>query len=168
MKAVIYAGLGLFSIASVYGIADYYSSSSNGSLQSLYAEEAAPVNDAATIKTPLITPFDGESLVNVAAKKERIANAGKAFYKKAFKKFNLDDFSRGRIVEVHLENIQATEEPVKQEAAVNEPAVPVQEPAVEVIKEDRKISLESFSRAPLKIKLKKDKRKAASLKEEKL
>ena len=35
MKAIIYAGIGLFSIASVYGVADYYNSKKNGELKKL-------------------------------------------------------------------------------------------------------------------------------------
>ena len=33
MKAIIYAGIGLFSIASVYGVADYYNSKKTGNLK---------------------------------------------------------------------------------------------------------------------------------------
>ena len=43
MKAIIYAGIGLFSIASVYGVADYYKSKKNGELKKLYVEEKVPV-----------------------------------------------------------------------------------------------------------------------------
>jgi hypothetical protein len=42
MKAIIYAGIGLFSAASVYGVADFYQTSKSGVLKTLYKEESAP------------------------------------------------------------------------------------------------------------------------------
>ena len=38
MKAIIYAGLGLFSVATVYGVVDYYNSQKKGTLDNLYKE----------------------------------------------------------------------------------------------------------------------------------
>lgn len=38
MKVIIYAGLSLFSVASVYGVADYYQSEKKGTLKNLYKE----------------------------------------------------------------------------------------------------------------------------------
>ena len=42
MKAIIYAGIGLFSVATVYGVSDYYNSKKNGELKKLYVEEKLP------------------------------------------------------------------------------------------------------------------------------
>jgi len=42
MKAIIYAGIGLFSAASIYGLTDYYHSEEKGTLKNLYKE--APVS----------------------------------------------------------------------------------------------------------------------------
>ncbi|UEG50440.1 hypothetical protein LK994_02985 [Ferruginibacter lapsinanis] len=38
MKAIIYAGISLFSVASVYGVADYYQTEKKGTLKNLYKE----------------------------------------------------------------------------------------------------------------------------------
>ena len=55
MKAIIYAGIGLFSIASVYGVADYYKKKKNGELKKLYVEE----------KVPVVPPTEEEKTVEV-------------------------------------------------------------------------------------------------------
>lgn len=44
MKAIIYAGISLFSVASVYGVADYYQSEKRGTLKNLYKETNTSAN----------------------------------------------------------------------------------------------------------------------------
>ena len=39
MKAIIYAGIGLFSAATVYGVVDYYGTKKTGTLDKMYKEE---------------------------------------------------------------------------------------------------------------------------------
>ena len=101
MKAIIYAGIGLFSVASVYGVADYYRSNKNGSLDKLYKEEEVI---QAIGKTPIITPFDEttELVISKAAVKKNAGDIVKSIKKKK-RKFILDDFSRARIPEEVIE-----------------------------------------------------------------
>jgi hypothetical protein len=100
MKAIIYAGIGLFSIASVYGVADYYNSKKNGELKKLYVEEKVPVvAPAPEEKTTVVIgvknaePKVAETKV-VKAKARSLKKA-----KKTEKKFRFENFSRARIPE---------------------------------------------------------------------
>lgn len=143
MKAVIYAGAGLFTIASIYGVADYYNSDNNGSLKTLYEEETAVITKAAHAKVPLVA-YPIEERTDIAVREAEKTKAGDAFSKKIFKKFSFDDFSRGRIVEripepAVIEPIQPLEQSVQPSAVVSEPAVPVERP-VEVIATEEKVA----------------------------
>lgn len=151
MKAIIYAGIGLFSVASVYGVADYYMSNKNGSLDKLYKEEEIV---QALGKTPIITPFDEPTDLVVTEAKKAVAkkNAGDMVrsIEKKKKRFILDDFSRARIPEEVIEMPEVSTETIETKAVAEEPVV-VEKP-VEVIAPEpaRKIDLKMFSRAPLK------------------
>lgn len=103
MKAIIYAGIGLFSIASVYGIADYYSSNKKGELKKLYAEEE---------KIPAPVPVEQEKTVEVVPVKEITASEVKVAkaktkapkkVKKVKRTIRFEDFSRARIPEKIVE-----------------------------------------------------------------
>lgn len=156
MKAIIYAGIGLFSVATVYGVADYYSSNKKGTLNELYAEEEAqPTAKTDETKTTAIpvkkieaaTPTSEVVIPEVKSTKKE---------KRASKKINTKEFSRARIpeaVEIETEKevpVIKIEEPVleKKEAVPAEIVTPKEENV-------RKISFEKFSRAPLKKPVKK-------------
>ncbi len=77
MKTIIYAGLGLFSIASLYGIKDYYHTKNNGRLSKLYAPETTMVKSLEENKFGIKNMPKNDS---------------------TFREIKLSDFSRGRIV----------------------------------------------------------------------
>lgn len=153
MKAIIYAGIGLFSVATVYGIADYYNTQKKGTLDKLYREEEpvkipektfvppalSPVNN-----TVAVNPKDQQLVLNSISKKIRSGRIPK-------RTIRLNEFSRGRIEEAIVIDPQPVVPvaPVK----VEEPKLiePVAKPA-QAIKPDRKISLAMFSRAPLRVR----------------
>jgi len=150
MKAIIYAGISLFSVATVYGVADYYSSKKSGALDSLYREEevAAPseVNETTTVipvkNTEVVSPAENTITTGREIKKKR----------SALKEIKAEDFSRAKLVieeepvgMIKEEFVKKYEEKpaVKGIAASTEPVVIAKEP-------ERKLSLDKFSRAPLK------------------
>jgi hypothetical protein len=151
MKAIIYAGIGLFAAASVYGVADYYSTQKKGTLEKLYKEEEVKETPVNTIAAPVIA----EPLNKVTSVPLNTTNnkAVKIVRKKTntSKRIRLEDFSRGRIMEpLPVEEIK--EEPVKKEEPGLRPAVSITSKPEEISKKEpeRKLSLEMFSRAPLK------------------
>lgn len=152
MKAIIYAGIGLFSVATVYGLADYYSSQKKGALDKLYLEEeTAPVivpEEKTTVTLPEKMEMVKAAEVKTVAKKTTPAKKQKL----AKRKINMEDFSRGRIPDRIVE-VKLPEEPLKK-IEVMEPAKPENPPVgkIEVKEEpvERKISLDMYSRAPLK------------------
>lgn len=118
MKAIIYAGIGLFSAASVYGVVDYYNSKSNGTLDKIYKEEAPAIVAEKEIKPNTVT-----ILANAAKKDEVIAKktAGTTSKKKSKKPkafvrdFKFSNFSRGRILPPKVIEEEKTVVPVKEE-----------------------------------------------------
>jgi hypothetical protein len=100
MKAIIYAGIGLFSVASVYGVADYYSSSKKGELKKLYVEEKlpppAPVEEEKTVE---VVPAKNTetSAAETKVVKAKVKSPKKV--KKIKKTIRFENFSRGRIKE---------------------------------------------------------------------
>ena len=152
MKAIIYAGIGLFSVATVYGVADFYRSKKKGTLDKLYVEEETPATPKVEEKTTVVLPVkntETEAVENTAVTVK--AKSGKKV-KSPIKKIRMEDFSRARIPEsVVAEDLIA--EPVKTEEVEVVPVKLIVEPGekVEVKTEpERKISLDKFSRAPLK------------------
>lgn len=100
MKAIIYAGFGLFCIASVYGVTDYYNSKKNGELKKLYLEE----------KVPLVVPNEEEitaevipvKIVETTTAETKVSTAKVKLsknIKKVEKKLRFENFSRARIPE---------------------------------------------------------------------
>ena len=163
MKAIIYAGIGLFSVATIYGMADYYSTQKKGTLDKLYKEEVVP---AETEKTVLNT--------NVIQLNAPETNSANKLVSKAFKKakhpkrtIRLEEFSRGRIVEPMPVELVTPVQPVKEEPKKTEEIKLIDLTSTkvtelvkpDVIKKDppRKLSLDMFSRAPLRDPVKKDK-----------
>lgn len=145
MKAIIYAGIGLFSVATVYGVADYYTSQKKGELNKLYVEEEIPkVAPQVEEKTTPLLPVKSVETAEIkpVATKVKSKKNGKS----TRKEIKFENFSRARIPEpVVIEEIK--QEPVKkQEEIVPEKPAPA---PIEKISE-RKISLDMYSRAPLK------------------
>lgn len=155
MKAIIYAGIGLFSVATVYGVVDYYSTQKKGTLDNLYKEqEEMPVEQEKTIVNNNVIP------VNVVEKSSTVINAvPKAIRKLKLRKrtIRLEDFSRGRIVEPMPVEVAKSIQPVKEEPKKIEEPKPVDATitAVSTVADtkkepERKLSLDMFSRAPLR------------------
>jgi len=170
MKAIIYAGIGLFSVATVYGVVDYYNSQKKGTLDKLYKEPEEVVVTERPLISTTATPINttgtnpGNSIsVSKAVKKSRHQK----------RTIRLDEFSRGRIEEPVVIVPETWTEPVKEEAKKPE-VVPAPEARVEpvvqpaVVKKElrRKISLDQFSRAPLRIPVKTDTRTVEVVKKE--
>jgi len=114
MKAIIYAGIGLFSIASLYGVADYYNSKKNGELKKLYVEEkvpvVAPVAEEKTAKTTLVkneesSPAETKVVTAKAKSPKKI--------KKFEKTLRFENFSRARIPEPLVIEDTVTEKKIK-------------------------------------------------------
>jgi len=95
MKAIIYAGIGLFAAASVYGVVDYYNTKSKGTLDKMYKEEEPLVTvkkETAPAPLPTTTEIKATTLNTTtdAVKKES--------KKVKVRRIKFDDFSRGRIM----------------------------------------------------------------------
>ena len=100
MKAIIYAGIGLFSVATVYGVSDYYNSKKNGELKKLYVEEKLPPPaPAEEEKTVEIIPVKNveTAATETKAVKTKVRSSKKV--KKVKKTIRFENFSRGRIKE---------------------------------------------------------------------
>jgi len=112
MKAIIYAGIGLFSAASVYGVVDYYNTKSKGTMEKMYAEdEPIVVPDKTTVA--LTATSTVEAKTTEADNKTTVATTVKKTAKKTktfVRQIKFSDFSRGRIVPkiVIDEEIKAT------------------------------------------------------------
>lgn len=153
MKTIIYAGIGLFSVASVYGITDYYTSQKNSSLENLYKEEE--VAEESIMKKNIVTEHQQENIavVNLSTSVKKEAKKEVAKSKKNKKsdvkkprKIDLDDYSRGRILPEEEIIVAEEKEPIQSEEA--KPAIDKAE--IISILSERKINMNMFSRAPLK------------------
>jgi len=92
MKAIIYAGVGLLTAASVYGVVNYYHAKKEGTFNHLYKDEAVVKNTN--------TQFDSAKKVNVNSDSAEYipTSADNDSQKKKFRpRIQLEDFSRGRI-----------------------------------------------------------------------
>jgi hypothetical protein len=154
MKAIIYAGIGLFAIASVYGVADYYSSQKKGTLDKLYKEEEvaveAPKNEIPTTVIPVNKVSNEVNSNRTVAATTKVAKRTRPIRKK----IRFEDFSRGRIDVPMAVPVTTPVEVKKEEPAQKED--PVMEKVIAAGKEiitpqpERKLSFELFSRAPLR------------------
>lgn len=146
MKTIIYAGITLFSVATVYGVADYYSSKQKGTLDKLYVEEEKPVvYPKAEEKVTLAIPAKEITTIKLDDKAVELTSDKKS--KKKKKEIKFENFSRARIPEEVLVE-KVTEVPAKKQEEIKPEkaeAAPVQTVATE-----RKLSLDMYSRAPLK------------------
>ena len=155
MKWIIYAGIGLFSVATVYGVADYYSAKKKGTLDKLYKE---PEEVVVTETPPVITDIGPSNITET--NKMNTASVSKVVKKSKRPKrtIRLEEFSRGKIEEppIVIERV-IWADPVTEERKKEE-VVPVTEVKVEAVAKPvvikkvfrRKISLDDFSRAPLR------------------
>jgi hypothetical protein len=177
MKAIIYAGIGLFSVASVYGVIDYYGAKKQGVLNSLYAEEAPEaVTEVKETKNAAATAVLNNTVAanNPAAAiaKAPVAKTKKAKKEKERRFVKFSDFSRGAIIREDVPAITAAPplpvpkpEPTVAATPVEQPAaapavIPAEKPEEkkEVVEQPVKrpaVNLEMFSRAPLKKRIKK-------------
>jgi hypothetical protein len=160
MKAIIYAGIGLFAVASVYGVADYYSSKKKGTLDKLYKEEE--VTEAAASETKVLStaaPIDQVKVIPAVSKTTVASTKATRKTKASRRRISIDDFSRGRIDRVPIELIKPVEE-IKPVEVIKENPAPKEDPVMDKVvkagaetiapEQERKISLEMFSRAPLR------------------
>lgn len=100
MKAIIYAGIGLFSVASVYGVADYYSSKKNGELKKLYVEEKLPPpTTTVEEKTVEVIPVKNVENTPTETKVVKAKTKSPKKVRKVKKTIRFENFSRGRIKE---------------------------------------------------------------------
>ncbi len=160
MKAIIYAGIGLFSAATIYGMADYYSTQKKGTLDKLYKEEEE-VTPVTTEKKLLNTNTIPVNSTEANSTKNTVLLKAIKKTRQPKRTIRLDEFSRGRIVEpmpvevVKPVQSQATEEPSKKETPlVIDPAttsvIEIIKPAVVKKDPERRLSLDMFSRAQLR------------------
>jgi hypothetical protein len=117
MKAIIYAGIGLFSAASLYGVVDYYTTKNKGALDKMCKEEEPAVinkkESANTISMPAVA--ESEPKIIETNNKTTDAKASKKKLKKYKREFKFSEFSRGRIMPREVtEEIKETE-PAKEE-----------------------------------------------------
>ena len=159
MKAIIYAGIGLFSLAGTYGLVDYFTAKRNGIMDNLY-KGPAPINELSLSKEapPVVTVENIPAIKkgNTIFKPAASFLPGKM--KPAKRKVRLNDFSRGRITEPLLTDLHETVE-IKQveavkpeEAKILSSSIPGKAAETSPFpKADRKLSLALFSRAPLRV-----------------
>lgn len=149
MKTIIYAGIGLFAAASIYGAADYFRSSKKGTLKALYQEEQAIEPAVAPVKTATVTAADlktdSKNSGSDTAATKTVTKAVNKVKAKRPKRIRMEDFSRGRIEE---ELIIPVEEEKAEPEVKPAPAEKKDEVVVDV-KPVKKSLMEGFSRAPL-------------------
>lgn len=104
MKAIIFAGIGLFAAATIYGITDFAADKKKGTIDKLYKEEVvAPVAEEkeATVIPDAAVEKNSASGTAVtaasAAKKNTVRKKSKKARTEEIRFIKLDDFSRGRI-----------------------------------------------------------------------
>ncbi len=155
MKAIIYAGIGLFSVATVYGVTDFYQTQKSGTITNLYNEEE--VEEPVVKSTKTLTEKD-IAVKNVEEPTTEQKNTTQKTAKKKVKKIKaertirLEEYSRGRIEEPILpEKAESVVEELKP-VAIAAPKLISTEKKFQKKNERRKIDLKKFSRAPLKVK----------------
>lgn len=150
MKAIIYAGIGLFSVASVYGVADYYSTQKKGTLDKMYQEDVVAEQDTKSVITQVDMPLKKDELNSAVDKNIFVAAKVSKKIKKQKRTIKMEDFSRGRIDEPMplelLKPVKVNEERITEKKAVTETYTPV----ISTKEPERKLSLQMFSRAPLR------------------
>lgn len=102
MKAIIYAGISLFSAASIYGVVDYYNTNKKGTLDKMYKAEEPVVTSkteiVSTITLPVVPKIESKTVdTNVTTVKTSSKKVIKKT-KKYVREIKFSDFSRGKIM----------------------------------------------------------------------
>ena len=130
MKAIIYAGIGLFSAASVYGVADFYQTQKSGKMKGMYQENSVPpplasertidaedysrgkIEEPAT-ENVSVSSLDKKTTESIKTTKKSSAGKKRSRAKKEVREINFKSFSRGRLVPRKIDttlNVDATPE----------------------------------------------------------
>ena len=153
MKAIIYAGISLFSVATVYGVVDYYSSQKRGTLDKLYKEEDVPATPEIKDVTTTVMPVNNTEIISVNNKAMNLTTRTAKKSKAVKRTIKMEDFSRGRIDDAMPVEKVSLVEPIIEKPTVKELdklPLSVTEAVIATKEPERKLSLEMFSRAPLK------------------
>ncbi len=101
MKAIIFAGIGLFAAATIYGIADFTADKKKGTIDKLYKEEPAPAvnQETETAATPVAAPEENTATNKTAAevKNTSVKKKARKFKLEEIREIKFSEFSRGRI-----------------------------------------------------------------------
>jgi hypothetical protein len=117
MKAIIYAGIGLFSAATVYGVVDYYGTKKTGTLDKMYKEEETVLPVKEETMSTVELPVKNEP-VKATVAKTKIATTKNSKAKRTYpfkttvREIKFSDFSRGRIVPKKVAADTKTVEPI--------------------------------------------------------
>ncbi len=129
MKAIIYAGIGLFSFATIYGMADYYKAERTGTIERLYKEDNHLISN--------------EGIREKTSTKEKSLKPV----------IELEDFSRGKIESENAPLIETTGFKAGKGSLTNVKMKTIagksKKTAAKHSKSSRKIHLKMFSRAAL-------------------
>ncbi len=122
MKAIIFAGIGLFAAATIYGIADFAAAKKKGTIDKLYKEEpAVPVTDEKETAAAPVAVTDEKNVTGntTAVKKNTVKKKIKKFKVEEIREIKFSEFSRGRIPS-KLVKKEVADEPVVVEAKKEE------------------------------------------------
>lgn len=152
MKAIIYAGIGLFAAASVYGAADLYNSQQKGTLSKLYKDEATDKGDIIKENvTSVVIPVKNTEVNAPEVKMNTAQTKATKKIKTPRRTIRMEDFSRSRIVQEPQVEVEKPLEVITATTPQKEEMVTVINKPVTIKKEtQRKINLDMFSRAPLR------------------
>jgi hypothetical protein len=117
MKAIIYAGIGLFSAATVYGVVDYYGTKKTGMLDKMYKEEEivlpAKEETMSTVELPVKNETVKATVVKTKIATTKASKTKRTFpFKTKVREVKFSDFSRGRIVPKKVAEDTKTVKPV--------------------------------------------------------
>lgn len=101
MKAIIFAGIGLFAAATIYGITDFAADKKKGTIDKLYKETPAPAvaEQTETAATPVAAPEENTATNKTAAavKNTTAKKKNRKFKIEEIREIKFSEFSRGRI-----------------------------------------------------------------------
>lgn len=116
MKAIIFAGIGLFAAATIYGITDFAADKKKGTIDKLYKEEPAPATAAAEANETATVPVAAveekkQATTTAPVKKATARKKATQFKAPEIREIRLSEFSRGRIIPKAVKK-EVTAEPV--------------------------------------------------------
>jgi len=144
MKTIIFMGIGLIAIASAFGINDYYKAKKNGEFTKLYRDVPDTVVEKVG-SVPIVIPGSGAP---AAANDKTDPVVSKMIKENRRRSLRLQDYSRGRIPEPSIEEFT----PIDSAATKVEQPVKPEEKIETEETAPRRISLNQFSRAPLRVR----------------